>query len=61
MIDLHFHYLQHEATGQLFEAGLTIEQVPLVTGHKDWKKLKRYTQLRPENLNAVLARTGGTA
>ena len=54
IIDLHFHDLRHEATSRLFEAGLTIEQVPLVTGHKDWKMLKRYTQLRPEGLHAVL-------
>jgi integrase len=53
--DLHFHDLRHEATSRLFEAGLTIEQVPLVTGHKDWKMLKRYTQLRPEGLYAKLA------
>lgn len=53
--DLHFHDLRHEATSRLFEAGLTIEQVPLVTGHKDWKMLKRYTQLRPESLFAQLA------
>jgi site-specific recombinase XerD len=52
--DLHFHDLRHEATSRLFEAGLTIEQVPLVTGHKDWKMLKRYTQLRPENLHTAL-------
>lgn len=55
--DLHFHDLRHEATSRLFEAGLTIEQVPLVTGHKDWKMLKRYTQLRPEGLFAKLQRT----
>jgi hypothetical protein len=29
--------------------------VPLVTGHKDWKMLKRYTQLRPEDLHAKLS------
>lgn len=56
IIDLHFHDLRHEATSRLFEAGLTIEQVPLVTGHKDWKMLKRYTQLRPEGLHAILER-----
>jgi integrase len=58
IVDLHFHDLRHEATSRLFEAGLTIEQVPLVTGHKDWKMLKRYTQLRPEGLHAAL-RSGG--
>lgn len=56
IIDLRFHDLRHEATSRLFEAGLTIEQVPLVTGHKDWKMLKRYTQLRPERLHAQLGR-----
>lgn len=51
--DLHFHDLRHEATSRLFEAGFTIEQVALVTGHKDWKMLRRYTHLRPENLHAI--------
>ena len=49
--DLHFHDLRHEATSRLFEAGLTIEKVALVTGHKDWKMLRRYTNLRPESLH----------
>jgi Phage integrase family. len=50
--NLHFHDLHHEATSRLFEAGLNIEQVALVTGHRDWKMLKRYTNLRPEDLHA---------
>ncbi|WP_323041677.1 tyrosine-type recombinase/integrase [Gemmobacter sp.] len=54
--DLHFHDLRHEATSRLFEAGFTIEQVALVTGHKDWKMLRRYTHIRPENLHAIAAR-----
>jgi len=49
--DLHFHDLRHEATSRLFEAGLTIEKVALVTGHRDWKMLRRYTNLRPESLH----------
>jgi integrase len=52
--DLHFHDLRHEAASRLFEAGLTIQQVALVTGHRDWKILKRYTHLRPEDLHKVL-------
>ncbi len=51
--DLHFHDLRHDGTSRLFEAGLAIEQVALVTGHKDWKQLKRYTNLRPETLHAL--------
>ena len=45
--DLKFHDFRHEATSRLFEAGLPIEKVALVTGHKDWKMLKRYTHLDP--------------
>ena len=51
--DLKFHDLRHEATSRLFEAGLTIERVALVTGHKDWKMLRRYTHLKPEDLHKV--------
>ncbi len=51
--NLHFHDLRHEGTSRLFEAGLRIEQVALVTGHRDWKQLKRYTNLRPEHLHRV--------
>jgi integrase len=53
--DLRFHDMRHEATTRLFEAGFRIEQVALVTGHKDWKMLKRYTNLRPEHLHRVTA------
>jgi len=51
--DLHFHDLRHEATSRLFEAGFSIEQVALVTGHRDWKMLKRYANLRPEDLHQL--------
>ena len=51
--DLHFHDLRHEATSRLFEAGLTIEKVALVTGHRDWKMLRRYTHLKPEDLHKL--------
>ena len=53
--DLHFHDLRHEGTSRLFEAGFAIEQVALVTGHKDWKMLRRYTHLKPESLHAIAA------
>ena len=48
--DLHFHDLRHEATSRLFEAGFDIPEVSLVTGHKDWKMLRRYLNLRPQQL-----------
>lgn len=53
--DLHFHDLRHEGASRLFEAGFRIEHVALVTGHKDWKMLQRYTHLRPESLHALVA------
>lgn len=53
--NLHFHDLRHEGTSRLFEAGFAIEQVSLVTGHKDWKMLRRYTHLKPEALHAIAA------
>ena len=46
--DLVFHDLRHEGTSRFFEAGLTIERVSLITGHKDWKMLRRYTHLAPD-------------
>jgi integrase len=48
--DLKFHDLRHEGVSRLFESGLRIEQVALVSGHKSWSMLKRYTQLKPESL-----------
>jgi integrase len=53
--DLHFHDLRHEGTSRQFEAGFAIEQVALVTGHKDWKMLRRYTHIRPEALHGLAA------
>lgn len=55
IVDLHFHDLRHEGTSRLFEAGFQIPQVALVTGHKDWKMLRRYTHLRPESLHVFAA------
>jgi integrase len=49
--DLHFHDLRHDAASRLFEAGYPIEQVALVTGHRSWNMLRRYTHLRAEDLH----------
>jgi integrase len=48
--NLHLHDLRHEAVSRLFEAGLRIEQVALISGHKDWKTLQRYTHLKPADV-----------
>jgi integrase len=51
--DLHLHDLRHEAISRLFEAGYRIEQVALVSGHKDWAMLKRYTHVRAVDLHRI--------
>jgi integrase len=48
--NLRFHDLRHEGTSRLFEAGLSLPEVALITGHKDWKMLKRYLNLRPHDV-----------
>lgn len=49
--DLAFHDLRHEGVSRLFENGYTIEQVALVSGHRDWKMLARYTQIKAKDLH----------
>lgn len=47
---LTFHDLRHEAASRFFERGLSIPEVALITGHKTWESLKRYTNLKPTDL-----------
>lgn len=54
--DLHFHDLRHDGISRLFEAGYQIPEVAVVSGHKKWENLKRYTNLRPESLHREPAR-----
>lgn len=49
--DLRFHDLRHDGISRLFEQGFDIPRVALVSGHKSWNNLKRYTQLKPEDLH----------
>ena len=51
--DLRFHDLRHAGVTKLFRLGLPIELVAICSGHKDWKQLRRYTEL---NADDVLAR-----
>lgn len=43
--DLTFHDLRHAAITELFRTGLGIPEVALISGHRSWRELKRYTQL----------------
>ncbi|MDB5967883.1 MAG: Tyrosine recombinase XerC [Hydrocarboniphaga sp.] len=47
---LRFHDLRHEGTSRLFELGLSMMEVAAITGHKTLDMLKRYTQLRAEQI-----------
>jgi integrase len=63
--DLHFHDLRHEAVSRFFEAGLSVPEVALISGHRDPRMLFRYTHLRPEEvakkLRALQPLTSDTA
>jgi integrase len=53
--DLRFHDLRHEATSRLFERGYQIHEVAQFTLHDSWSELKRYANLRPEQLRDIPA------
>lgn len=48
--DLHLHDLRHEGVSRLFEAGLDIPGVAMISGHQSWTTLKRYTHLKPKDV-----------
>ena len=50
LTDVVLHDLRHEGISRLFEMGFEIQEVALVSGHRDWKLLRRYTHLRPGSL-----------
>ena len=53
---LRLHDLRHEATSRLFELGLDMMEVSAITGHKTLDMLKRYTQLRAEQIALKMER-----
>lgn len=54
--NLHFHDLRHRATAQFFRMGLDIPRVALLTGHKTWAMLRRYTDIKPADVHAAVAK-----
>lgn len=44
--DLRFHDLRHEGVSRLFEMGWDIPRVALVSGHRSWSSLQRYSHIR---------------
>lgn len=49
---LRFHDLRHHGISLLFERGYGIHEVAMISGHKSWDQLRRYTNLKPESLHA---------
>ena len=47
-----FHDLRHEGISRLFELGFNIPEVALVSGHKNWKTLQKYTHIKPVSLHS---------
>jgi integrase len=48
--DITLHDLRHEGISRLFEAGLDIPEVSMISGHLSWQTLKRYTHLKPKHV-----------
>ncbi|WP_165492373.1 tyrosine-type recombinase/integrase [Stutzerimonas kirkiae] len=54
--DLRFHDLRHKATADFFRYGLEIPHVALMTGHKTWVMLKRYTEINAADVHNARSR-----
>jgi integrase len=54
LVNFHFHDLRHEAISRFFEFGLNVPEVSLISGHKDYRMLARYTHLRAEAIATKL-------
>jgi integrase len=57
--DLRFHDLRHAAAAEFFRRGLSIQEVALLTGHRDWSQLKRYADIKAADVHAKEKRVGG--
>ena len=52
--NLRFHDMRHEAISSFFEKGLNIPEVASISGHKDWRMLKVYTQPKAQDIRKKL-------
>lgn len=46
-----FHDLRHKAITDFFGFGLNVPQIALMSGHRDWKTLKRYTHVKATDVH----------
>jgi integrase len=51
---LRFHDLRHEAITRFFERGLSVPEVALISGHRDYRMLARYVHLRAVDVGKKL-------
>jgi integrase len=56
LADFRYHDLRHEAVSRFFEAGLSVPEVALISGHRDPRMLFRYAHPRAEDIAKKLAR-----
>ena len=54
LVDLRVHDLRHECASRLFEKGLSVPEVAMITRHSDWRSLKVYTQPSVEKVAGKL-------
>ena len=52
--DLRFHDLRHTAVTRLFKMGYQVHEVPAFSLHRSWVTLKRYTNIKPEEVELRL-------
>lgn len=57
--NLTFHDLRHEAISRLFERGLSVPEVQLMSGHKTLDQLMRYSHAHIESVKNKLSSNGG--
>lgn len=51
---IRFHDLRHEAISRWFELGLQVQEVASMTGHTNYKTLKRYVHVLPSTVSMKL-------
>jgi len=56
-----WHDLRHEGISRHFEHGLSIPEVALISGYRDYQMLRRYTHIKAENVAVKLARLSAQA
>ncbi|MGU3545915.1 tyrosine-type recombinase/integrase [Methylobacterium sp. A52T] len=53
--NLRWHDLRHEGISRHFEYGLSVPEVAMISGHRDYRMLRRYTHIHPTTVANKLA------